>query len=111
MKTKFEDFFKEIVEEAKATGSVAMEELKLFEVFFRNKVKKILGRKSKSKLIEFPELVSEYLKHHTAIELAGEFECAVSTVNRWAKGTAKPREGMKIMVIEHINWCRIEEQW
>jgi hypothetical protein len=38
------------------------------------------------------------LAHH----LAGEFECAVSTVQRWAKGVASPHPLVRKLVLESI---------
>lgn len=38
--TKFIDFFKEIVEEAKKEGKQAMKELENFQTFFRSEVEK-----------------------------------------------------------------------
>lgn len=67
--------------------------------------------KELAKPAEFKDLVSEYLKHHTAIELADEYECAVSTVNRWSVGVASPRDRVKSHVINYINKVRTEEKW
>lgn len=61
--------------------------------------------------MNFSELVSEYLKHHTNRELANEFECAPATVTRWASGVSKPLPGMQKIVTDHIEKIRKTEGW
>ena len=61
--------------------------------------------------LKFPALVIEYLKHHTARELADHCECAVATVTRWANGFVKPMPGVMQWVTNHINELRKQENW
>lgn len=59
----------------------------------------------------FSSLVTEYLKHHTARELADHCECMVPTVTRWANGFVKPMPGIMRWVTVYINKIRTKENW
>lgn len=61
--------------------------------------------------LEFPSLVTEYLKHHTARELADHCECMVATITRWANNHTKPMPGVMRWVSTYINKIRQQENW
>lgn len=61
--------------------------------------------------LEFPQIVSEYLKHHTNRELADYVECIPSTIIRWANGSSRPMPGVIKCVMAYINKIRQEENW
>ncbi len=61
--------------------------------------------------MEFQALVTEYLKHHTARELADYCEAAVMTIVRWSIGFSKPMPGMQAFVTEYIDDLREKEGW
>jgi len=61
--------------------------------------------------MDFQESVAEYLKHHTAREMADYCECIPSSVTRWALGISKPLPGMQREIINYIDELRVKESW
>ena len=56
------------------------------------------------KTSEFKNLLKAYLANNPkgTRELAGKFEVAVSTVNSWANGTARPNPRIAQQVVNHL---------
>lgn len=59
----------------------------------------------------FAALVSEYLKHHSYLELSDYASCIPSTISRWVNGSSVPVAAMQKMITDHINKVRRSEGW
>lgn len=53
-------------------------------------------------LVEFQDTVFYWVQLGGARSLAEEFECAVSTPDRWCRGTARPHPLLQKQIIEWI---------
>lgn len=51
---------------------------------------------------ELQDVLNQHLTDNLALKLADEFEVAISTVKRWASGTAHPHPRLALMIIDYV---------
>jgi DNA-binding transcriptional regulator YiaG len=51
---------------------------------------------------KFAEKVAKFIKNNKSEGLAKEFEVATSTVNRWARGAARPHPRISAQILAYI---------